>query len=76
MLAGGCCAVTRSLIVATIAHDGSFTTMSEGGPQPKPEIDVYTTLLATAVLFVAVATAVMMVQSHTFFGTWFSLGGV
>ena len=48
--------------------------MSEGGPPTAPESDIYTVLLAIAVVFVLAATVVVSVTSQNLFGTWLPFG--
>jgi len=51
--------------------------MSEGVSAPsKPENDVYTIMLAIAVLFLLIATVFISLRSQQFFGTWLPFGGV
>ncbi len=48
--------------------------MSEGGIPSAPESDIYTVLLAIAVVFVLAATVVVSVTSQKLFGTWLPFG--
>ncbi len=50
--------------------------MSEIGSTPsRPESDIYTILLAVAVVFLLIATVVISYRSQQFFGDWLPLGG-
>lgn len=50
--------------------------MAEGGSAPNAESDIYTILLAIAVVFMLIATVFMSIRSQQFFGDWLPLGGV
>jgi len=44
--------------------------MSEGGPPPPAESDIFTVLIAVATVFVLVGTIYTSVRADALFGTW------